>query len=228
MKRIYLTLLTFYALQFCTVQAQSNKKTVSNSFGSFRSVVVKYKTNTGVMGSSGEGTKTVWIDDNGQKEATLEESKTEMKIFGRKIVQESRTLNLLIGDWSYSIDLKEKTGTKTNTKEIKAASQVMGAAMIAKNPRLLTMNLKKFVEENGGKYLGTETFLGKICEVVELMGSKQWHYKGLILKSESNMGGAKMTEEAISIEENVAIPAERFKVPAGIEITEVKMPVGEE
>jgi hypothetical protein len=81
------------------------------------------------------------------------------------------------------------------------------------------MNLKKE---------GTEEYLGKTCEKMSIdytkisMKGTFLVYKGVALKSETNMGTTKMKLIGEKFEENPSIPAEKFEVPADIKVTESK------
>ena len=56
----------------------------------------------------------------------------------------------------------------------------------------------------GGKKIGTEKFLGKQTDIWEIkqMGTKSWVWKGVTLKTESNMMGMKINIVATKISEN--------------------------
>lgn len=83
---------------------------------------------------------------------------------------------------------------------------------------------RKIMERLGGKKIGNETFFGKNCEVWELtkLKSKVWVYKYIPLKTIMNILG-EVTIEAVKIEENASVFADKFAVPKGIEITEQKI-----
>ncbi|MBN2743779.1 MAG: hypothetical protein JXR39_07790 [Marinilabiliaceae bacterium] len=183
----------------------------------FKSIEVEYVTQTEGMGAKGEGTRTMWIADYGRRQATLSHDKTAMSIMGHSSETENHTLSILDGNDSYSIDLITKTGVKGNVEEMKQMGKVMAASLMTD---VKNMSLKDFVEKNGGTWHGQESFLGKTCDVFELMGTRQWHYQGIVLKVESTIGGMKVVEEAVSIKEDVAISDDRFKVPEGITITQ--------
>ena len=80
------------------------------------------------------------------------------------------------------------------------------------------------MERLGGKKIGNETFLGKNCEVWELtkLKSKVWVYKYIPLKTIMNILG-EVTIEAVKIEENASVSADKFVVPKGFKVTEQKI-----
>lgn len=187
----------------------------ANDARDFKTMIVEYQNDYEMMGMKISIHETKWIDEKNKKEASLEKKSTTF--MGATTVEES--LEITDGDWAYMINMLEKTGTKTNTK----AMQDMAKAMVATGVADIdAKNLKEFVETNGGAVLSNEEILGKDCMVYEMMGTKNWIYKGIILKS---IMGGKVIIQAISVDENASIPSNRFEVPAGITITEVENPM---
>ena len=169
---------------------------------------VEYK-----VSGMGEGTQTLYFDDWGTISAEFVSTITKM--FGMKV--ESKTLNILDKYWSYSIDLKEKNGTKIAKKDIEDLYKSLKEEDMEKLGR-------KIMEDLDAKQLPNETILGKSCEVWEIptLSSKVWTYKMVPLKTEMNIMG-KQVIEAVSFEENIAIPKDKLQVPKGIKITEEQM-----
>jgi len=169
-----------------------------------KSGIVQYKTE--MMGM--EVMQTLTFDDYGKKEAT----DVEMEMMGVKI----HTVNLTKDGFIYNLDMVKKTGTKS--PEVNMAN----ASIDFEN---LT---EEMVKEMELKKLGTEEFLGKTCEKMSIdnkkMGMKGTFlvYKGVALKSETDLGSMKMNLLAEKFEENPTIPAEKFEVPSDIKIIESK------
>ena len=180
--------------------------------------LVEYELSTEGMGTTMTGTRTEWWADHGRKVATLEKSTTKTEIFGQKSTERKEELTIVDGDTVYTIDLLKKTGTKGNLAELKK----LGAAFA--NRMGGADDPKQFVEKNGGKWLPAETFLGRKCDVVEMMGVKAWTYKGVTLKTEGSMMGITTRQVAKSFEEDVQVPAAKFQVPAGITIEAQQVP----
>jgi hypothetical protein len=169
-----------------------------------KSGIVQYKTE--MMGM--EVMQTLTFDDYGKKEAT----DVEMEMMGVKM----HTVNLTKDGFIYNLDMVKKTGTKSPEVNIANAS-------------IDFENLtEEMVKEMDLKKLGTEEFLGKTCEKMSIdnkkMGMKGTFlvYKGLALKSETDLGSMKMNLLAEKFEENPTIPAEKFEVPSDIKIIESK------
>ena len=169
-----------------------------------KSGIVQYKTE--MMGM--EVMQTLTFDDYGKKEAT----DVEMEMMGVKI----HTVNLTKDGFIYNLDMVKKTGTKS--PEVNIANASIDFENLS----------EEMVEEMDLKKLGTEEFLGKTCEKMSIDNKKMSMkgtflvYKGIALKSETDMGTMKMNLLAEKFEENPTIPAEKFEVPADIKITESK------
>lgn len=77
-----------------------------------------------------------------------------------------------------------------------------------------------------GHYSKDEPYLGKQCKVYEREGTKAYYWNGICLKEEitKHPMGDKFNyiKEAVDIKLDVAIPPEKFKLPAGIKIETVE------
>ncbi len=169
-----------------------------------KSGIVEYKTQ--MMGM--EMKQVLTFDDYGSKEVT--EVMAEM--MGTKI----HTVTLRKDGFIYSFDMVKKTGTKKPVPTMD-------------NTNIDFQNLtEEMVKDMKLKKEGTEEFLGKTCEKMSIDYTKMSMkgtflvYKGVALKSETDMGTTKMKLTAEKFEENPTIPAEKFEVPADIKIMESK------
>jgi hypothetical protein len=82
-----------------------------------------------------------------------------------------------------------------------------------------------------GKVVGKATFLGKPCEIRVIGagnpggGMKMWVWKGLPLRTEVTVRqGGKLTTEATQIETAPKLSPALFRVPAGYQVRDFKMP----
>ena len=90
--------------------------------------------------------------------------------------------------------------------------------------RILSCQKEKYKYQE----LGEEDFLDRPCKKISLelteMGqtflSTLWLWKGIPLKTEAQVGGMTVIEEAIDIQENTEIPAEKFTIPEGFTLSE--------
>lgn len=164
-----------------------------------------------------KGTKSIWFDQYGQLYFEETKATTITQVFGIKSTDEIHSLTLANADGFYSINLLDGIGTKTNMGSVMGLQEAYS--------ELSESERKKFEEEIltsfGGERLGMETFLGKPCEIVKVMGSTSSIYKGLVLKSEIKLLGISNSERAVLFEENVNVPSSKFDLPAQIEIEDL-------
>jgi hypothetical protein len=171
-----------------------------------KSAIVEYE-----LSGNQTGTATLYFDNFGMQEATYESSVLE--IYGDS--QQLETVSYLLGFWQYTLDVEAGTGTKTK-------NTVLESLVMNSDGDLEQLGLKMF-RSMGGKLSGTEEMLGKTCDVWELksMGTKIWVWKNIPLKSVTEMMGLNIIRTAISLQENVVIPAEKLEIPSEIDFMEV-------
>ena len=173
------------------------------------------------LSGSTSGKKTVYFDEYGDLYYELSEQTTSVTWGKDTVTDETRSLTIRDRNYSYSIDLKESTGTRIKNEEIDGMQNAFTSGMSQKDMESMG---KEMLEQMGGRIVGKESFLGKECEIVELMGSKVWLYeKTLPLRSEMSIMGMENLEVATLFEENVSVPDSRFSVPEGVDIEEVSM-----
>jgi len=152
------------------------------------------------------GTKKIWWDNFGEKSRTETQSETTTKIFGIKNVNKTHTVDILVKDKYWTANLADQTGQK-------------GTLPYYQESRKLVENMTKQEQEDfanqtitalGGERLGTENFMGKTCEVIEVMGAKIWIYKGLSLKSEVKIMGMVSNETAVKFQANQSVSSSKF------------------
>jgi len=178
-----------------------------------RSGIVEYK-----MSGMQTGTETIYFDRWGMREAKY--TQTEIKVANMSVKQNQ--LTLLDGEWTYTVDLDKKTGTKMPTplwKELTAAAKREGKDATAIGEEMLT--------RMGGRKIGTEAMLGKSCDVWEIksMNAKSWIWQGVTLKTEVKMMGKMMTTEAVRLQDNVNVPEEKLTLPKNVKINEGANPL---
>ncbi len=186
----------------------------ANSFGQefhrykIRSGIIEYK-----MSGMQTGTETIYFDRWGMREAKY--TQTEIKA-GSISVKQNR-LGLLDGEWTYAVDLDQKTGTKIATPLMK---ELTGAAK--REGKDATDIGEEMLARMGGRKTGTATLLGKTCDVWEIknLNAKSWVWQGLTLKTEVNMMGKTTTTEAVRLQDNVSVPEEKLTLPKDVKITE--------
>lgn len=167
-----------------------------------KSGIVEYKTQ--MMGMDMKQVLT--FDDYGKKEV----QEVKMEMMGTEV----HSITIFRDGFVYTIDMAKKTGTK------KAFYQGAGSGNIdfenLTDEMVREMNLKKE---------GTENFLGKTCEKISIDYTKMQMkgnflvYKGVALKNDVDMGTIKMKLVAEKFIENADISADKFEVPADVNIT---------
>lgn len=170
------------------------------------------------------GTKSVWFDDYGMKMYTLYESTSTVKILGIKKTTVTKELEIRKGNLLWKIDLLKNKGTKTT---INYAVEIGKPITKGKTDAQLHEMERKTITDMGANIEGYENILGRKCLVFTLGTTKFWQYKGYPLKSIISVLGITGNEIAISMQENIVVPASKFDVPAGISIEEMVNPLDE-
>lgn len=218
-KRIFFTIMLL-AFGF-TVAAQNS----TNRY-LIKSAIITFKNNGAFLGNTG-GTsqdETLWFDDYGKKETRLRIEDSEVKLLGMKKTEHLETLEIRNGDNYWHIDLVAKTGTHSSMADMDknmqgfAKSTGLEGNFEKYKGKSEEEAMKMFIKDNGGTYHGKVNFLGKECMDYTILGTRQYMYKRIVLKAFLTDG--RVTIEATSFKENVTIPADKFKVPAGITIEE--------
>ncbi len=179
-----------------------------------KSGIIQYKSTISgkVMGSviTGSGTESVYFKDWGALELLEEKSTqtTKTNIFGQKSTQttNTHTMSKLDNGESYHVNFDKKQITLRRDMAMdmtKAFHPNEDAGDVGKN----------MLESIGGKKIRDEKFLGYNCEVWDVMGAKQWMYKGTVLKLEVTLMGITTIKEATSAKFNVSVSDKYFKLP---------------
>ena len=203
---LFLIAILFIFISINNVFSQDSEKNKRRYY--IESAIINYK----ISGNT-KGEEKIYFDNWGEREAQFTKAVTETTFFGIKNKQEENTLNILDGDISYGIDLKNKTGVKT----LNAGITTMSALSQGKSPRQFG---KEMLKKMGGKKIGEEEILGKNCEIWKALGTKIWLWKGIPLKTQSKIMGIERTVEAIELNINTKIDESVFKVPEGIKIND--------
>jgi len=165
---------------------------------------------------STKGTKKIWWDDYGDKEREEVKSISEVRMFGMVQKEEVHSINISVGEKFWHSNLLDGTGV---------TGVISDYDVDLDYTRDLTDEEKKQLENEilqafGGERLNSEEFLGFTCEVIQVLGTKSWFYKGLVLKSTANMMGIEVNETAIKFDENIEISSSKFEPPKDINFEE--------
>lgn len=158
---------------------------------------------------------TTYFDDYGENEYT--ETVTKISVAGYN--NETRAFSLRKGLMMYSWNDGQTTGTKMDISN-----------MLDKQ-----MNYESFSEELKDQFkykeVGNETIQGKKCQKISMemdQGAKvevsTW--KGIPMKSVSNMMGITATIEVTELKENPSGMQDKLTIPSGITFSELTYPAG--
>ncbi len=170
----------------------------------FKSGKVVYK-----MSGIQTGTETLYFDDYGRKEVHFNKSVIDMM----GVKQKSNTQTIMEGKYIYTIDLEKNTGQKMENPLFDMFSDEDDLQKVGED----------IMKKMGGKKVGTETLNGKECEIweVQKMGGKIWVWNSIAIRTVVNMMGMNITQEAESIETDINVSPDLFKIPKGIEIKDI-------
>ena len=170
----------------------------------FKSGKVVYK-----MSGIQTGTETLYFDDYGRKEVHFNKSVIDMM----GVKQKSNTQTIMEGKYIYTIDLEKNTGQKMENPLYEMFSDEDDLQKVGED----------IMKKMGGKKVGTETLNGKECEIweVQKMGGKIWVWNSLAIRTVVNMMGMNITQEAESIDTDINVSPDLFKIPKGIEIKDI-------
>jgi len=215
MKKIILLLIVLSIILSVNIFSQTKSKktqttkTTSNKIYENKSGKLVYK-----MNFMGDQYYTLYWDDYGDKEAKI--MKVDIEVFGQK--SSSENVELKVDGYIYKFDRDKKEGTKS-----KAYSPLGTAKGV---PSDISKMAQKEIEKMKLVDLGTKEILGKTCKgyQMEPMGMKMetWSWKNLLLESKTWMSkqGEPIEMNAISLELDIPIPEDIFKVPSDIKFTE--------
>lgn len=171
----------------------------------------EFKSGKVVYESSGSitGTETMYFDNYGMLEVKY--TKSTLDMMGIKRVTDAKVI--MKDKWVYTID---KTTGEANKMENPIYSMFPEGGDLEKGGKELMISM-------GGKKIGIETILGKECEIWEIkkLMSKVWVWKSIPLKSEVNMMGISINQIATSVEVDIDVSPNEFKIPEGVEFKDL-------
>jgi len=163
----------------------------------FKSGKVEYK-----LEGNTKGTEVIYWDDYGMKEVNIEQS--ESKMFGQTTISNSTTLTL--GSYVYEWNDEDERVYQTSNPIAESWEEGNYDDEDVEDFSIQT------IEALGFEKIGTESVLGKKCDVYKGLG-KIWVWKGLSLKTEVKVLGTKSIITATNISTNVRVPSSVFELP---------------
>lgn len=207
----------------CNKSEQSEKSSAAaaasnaaaSATGTATATAGKYKVKSGIVHSTmeaaigGQTKVTTYFDNYGAQEA--QETMNEMKIMNQTI--KIHNLTLTKDGWIYNIDLEKKTGTRHKGSSISASMDYSSLSG--------EMAEKYHVKKEAG-----ETVAGKQCDVYSMNDGKNMKgsvasWQGIPMRVDMQMSGMPIKQNVESIETDVAVPADKFEVPADVKITDL-------
>lgn len=170
----------------------------------FKSGKVVYKS-TGSM----TGTETMYFDNYGMLE--VKNTKVVMELMGAK--QETDTKVIINENLIYSIDNKSGNANKMVNPFY---------SMFPDGGELEKIG-EEMMKIMGGKKIGSEVINEKDCDIWEIkkMTAKVWVWKSIPMKTVVNMMGMNLTQTATSVEVDIDVSPDEFKIPEGIKIQDL-------
>jgi hypothetical protein len=194
-------------VQFATAQKSSSQL---DKEGYKRYAMISAYVEFAIRGAQ-SGKEILQFDRWGLREAKFEN--LEMKAGGMTIPTKTETI--MDGEFTYALDRDKNTATKTT-------NQMLTQITAKHETKDLTEVGERTLKAMGAKKTGTESFLGKKCDVWEVksLGTRMLVYNGLVVKSETNLGGMKIIREATKFEENAKIADDKLTVPSTMKVIE--------
>ena len=174
-----------------------------------KSGVIEY-----IITGSQEGTKTLYFDSWGMRQAEYTRSVLSVGGFTKPL----NLANIIDGEFQYMINIDQNSGTKTRNPILKSIEQL-------KDQKGFNEFGEQMLLSMGANKIGSETFLGKDCDIYEMKstGTKLWVWEWLTLKSETKSGGLQINLTATRINEGGTVPKEKFKIPEKVVLNEVDL-----
>ncbi|MDM8159017.1 hypothetical protein QUH73_04200 [Labilibaculum sp. K2S] len=204
----YLTLVVFsIALFSCDKDDDLQSKDIKRY--NVESGIVHYETSIFGPYVNGSGTEDLYFKKWGALEMSFEDKSETITIVNVNGVEESTTTNArsaykIDNEKLYSVDYKNSIIYTKEDPLIDYMRQNNLDALEAAKETMVSM---------GGMQLDNEKILGCDCEVWDLLGVKEWIYKGVTLKVVSHMAGITVIKEATSVKFEVSVADSYFELP---------------
>lgn len=206
MKKVILILLSIFLLSNLLLGQKKQWRS------SIKSGYIEYK-----LTGNTTGVRYMWWDDFGKKIRVEEKSVSVVKMMGVKNEEKNNYITIMKEGVFWSADMTTHSGQKGKLPDYEEFVKFYEGMTKDEVKDLERQLLSSF----GGEKIGKGIVLGKECDIISLMGSKVWLYKGMSLKSEVDVMGIKNKEQAVSFKINIPIPNSKFKPKEGIKYTDI-------
>ncbi len=163
------------------------------------------------------GTKSLWWDDFGHRTREEENTVTVTRVLGMRSETQTNTVNITQGNRYWSVNPDEETGQKGEIPYMWDYEEY----------NQLSEDERKQMEEDilasfGGSVVGTEKIMGYMCDIVNVMGTRSWIHKGVLLKSEATVMGITMNQIATGFEPCINVAPSLFEPPSDIQFQDIQ------
>jgi hypothetical protein len=212
---VFATLLILIVIPHCGDNSKDETNNFSNKTSDFqkrygiKSGVIEY-----VITGSQEGTKTLYFDSWGMRQAEYTRSVLSVSGFTKPL----NLVNIIDGEYQYMINIDQNSGTRTRNPILKAIAKLKGQKGFNEFGEQMLLN-------DAFNKIGKDEFLGKDCDIYERKstGTKLWVWEWITLKSETNSGGLNINLTATRINEGGSVPSSKFKIPEKVVLNEVDL-----
>lgn len=180
----------------------------------------KYSTKSGVIEWKadlfGETSIVLYFDDYGAKQASY--TTTTVSMFGQ--TSTTNKVEITVDGWTTSFDPDEGTGVRR-----RGSGSGLGGMPTLPDAKELAQLKAEDRKRYGFEELPARTIFGKEARgyAMSAMGMKirGWSWENIPMRLEADMGGKEpMVMEIARLDLGAPVPADKFAVPAGLEITE--------
>lgn len=171
--------------------------------------IVHYETSISGPYVNGTGTKDLYFKKWGALEICFEDKSETLTIINAEGIEEMTTTDARN---AYKIDNEKIYVVDYGASVIYTKEDPLIEYMRQNNLDALEAGRETMISM-GGVQSDNEKILGYDCEVWNLLGVKQWIYKGLTLKAVTNLAGITIIEEATSIKFEVSVADSYFTLP---------------
>jgi len=218
MKKLLFSITLITAITFLRCGDSNKDETGNPGKDSSSELQKRYGVKSGVieyvLSGSQEGTKTLYFDSWGMRQAEYTRSVFTIKGFTKPI----NVVSIIDGEYQYNINMDQNSGTRTRNPILRTMEQLKDQKSFNEFGEQMLLNM-------GANKIGSEDFLGKSCDVYEMKstGTKLWVWEWLTLKSITQSRGIEINLTATRINEGGSVPSEKFKIPEKVVLNEVDL-----
>ncbi len=209
------TILIFSFLLFgCNQEQKDNAENQADSVAlstDNKEFIKRYPCKSGIieyqLSGASVGTLIIYFDDWGMKEVQYEKSISKMM----DVETELNTAQFYLYDSWFTVDFVTKRAQK---KRNKLFDELKGKSSFDE----ILKHKENQIVEAGGKKNGQEKIIDRLCDIWQINSDKTWLWKGIPLKTESDIMGIQTISKAVRVIENAEIDSAKFSVPKDVEI----------